>query len=309
MKNINAGDTMTVYLNTVDSTGAAVAPSAALAASDFSIYKDGSAVQKTTTNGITVTSPFDSKVGCHKIDIDTSNETGDVGFWPTGSLYEIILNTTKTADSVSLDGLRVETFGIEYGYMRGTNGANTVVPPTLLQFIQTDTGETTAVAGSVAKIAQGAAGGSVQVSGFDQPAIDQISGSVIRFNGPSWTGSGWDQDFIVGDSYIGGLRPTITIENWDGDQLISAAAELKLSGTRTVAGVTTTFEFALVPADVTEVGITTTIYIEATAAQTAAIAAGEYTADLRAKWTTNSEFQSLIQPTFKLVFRDPVTTF
>jgi hypothetical protein len=90
--------------------GTPTAPSAAFTAADFAIYKDGSATEKTTTNGITVTSPFDSLTGRHLLSIDTSNETGDTGFWSAGSVYEVILSTAKTVDGKSVSGYSVGEF-------------------------------------------------------------------------------------------------------------------------------------------------------------------------------------------------------
>jgi len=90
--------------------GTPTAPSAAFTAADFAVYKDGSATEKTTTNGITVTSPFDSITGRHLIAIDTSNDTGDAGFWAAGSVYEVILSTAKTVDGKSVSGYSVGEF-------------------------------------------------------------------------------------------------------------------------------------------------------------------------------------------------------
>lgn len=97
----------------VGSTGALVAPSSAFTNSDFRIYKDGSATQKTTTNGITVTSPFDSITGKHLIEIDTSNDTGDSGFWTAGANYRVEINSAKTVDGVDQSGVTVGRFSIE----------------------------------------------------------------------------------------------------------------------------------------------------------------------------------------------------
>ena len=91
----------TVYLQftTNDANGGAVAPSSAFEAADLKIYKDNGAAEKTTTNGITMTSPFDGVTGLHAVSIDTSNDTGDVGFWVTGSDYIVLLNPdTETVD-------------------------------------------------------------------------------------------------------------------------------------------------------------------------------------------------------------------
>jgi hypothetical protein len=138
--------------------------------------------------------------------------------------------------------------------------------------------------------------------------VNSLTGTLVRFNGPAWTGNGWDRPFIKGDSYLGGNKVSITVENWSGDQLISAASAIKLSGTRTVSGTTTTFSWSVTPSDVTVSGTTTTIPLELTASDTD-IDVGEYTADLRATWTSPAEVTSLIQPTFKLSIVAPVSTF
>ena len=96
-----------------DGGGVLVAPSSALVPADFAIYKNGSATVKTTTNGITVTSPFGSVTGQHKISIDTSNNTGDAGFWASGSVYSVKLTTAKTAATYSLNGQPVLEFSLE----------------------------------------------------------------------------------------------------------------------------------------------------------------------------------------------------
>lgn len=96
-----------------DGGGAPVAPSSAFAASDIRIYKDGSASEKTTTNGITVTSPFDSITGLHLVEIDTSNSTGDSGFWASGSVYHVRLVTAKTVATYSVSGLLIGEFSLE----------------------------------------------------------------------------------------------------------------------------------------------------------------------------------------------------
>jgi hypothetical protein len=90
--------TVRFSFTTTAAAGGAVAPSSAFEAADIIIYKDGSATQKTTTNGVTMTSPFDSVTGLHHVDIDTSNDTGDVGFWTAGSSYEVILAPDETVD-------------------------------------------------------------------------------------------------------------------------------------------------------------------------------------------------------------------
>lgn len=113
MRDRALGSTLRLKFTTTDSNGAPIAPSSAFVASDFRIYKDGSASEKTSTNGITVTSPFDSVVGRHLIEIDTSNSTGDAGFWSSGSAYFVELNTAKTVNGQSVSGLEIGSFSLE----------------------------------------------------------------------------------------------------------------------------------------------------------------------------------------------------
>jgi hypothetical protein len=86
--------TVVCMFTTHDGNGAPVAPLSAFEAADVKIYKNGVNTEKTTTNGVTMTSPFDSIVGLHCVVIDTSNDTGDSGFWTTGGggTYTIVLN-------------------------------------------------------------------------------------------------------------------------------------------------------------------------------------------------------------------------
>jgi len=115
MRDRALGSTIRLFFNSTnpDAGGAPVAPSSAFAAADIRIYKDGSATEKTSTNGITVTSPFDSVVGLHLVEIDTSNSTGDSGFWASASSYSVRLVTAKTVATYSVSGLLIGEFSIE----------------------------------------------------------------------------------------------------------------------------------------------------------------------------------------------------
>lgn len=116
---------VTVHLppfTTNDREGAAVAPSSAFEAADLIIYKDNGATQKATTNGVTMTSPFDSITGLHVVDIDTSNDTGDAGFWTTGADYSVVLSPDETIDGKTVVAT-LATFSIQNRYMRGTDSA------------------------------------------------------------------------------------------------------------------------------------------------------------------------------------------
>lgn len=94
--------TVRFMLTTHAATGAPVAPSSAFEAADVVIYKNGGAAQKTSTNGVTVTSPFDSTTGLHLVAIDTSNDTGDSGFWAAGSDYVAVLVPDETVDALAV---------------------------------------------------------------------------------------------------------------------------------------------------------------------------------------------------------------
>jgi hypothetical protein len=117
--------TLYIPLTTNTGTGGAVAPASAFEAADFIIYKNGSATQKTTTNGVTITSPFDSIVGLHVLAIDTSNDTGDSGFWVAGADYMVVLSPDETVDGETVVSV-VATFSIEnrgaLRFKRSVNG-------------------------------------------------------------------------------------------------------------------------------------------------------------------------------------------
>lgn len=91
------------------STGA---PSAVtnFANTDILIYKDGGTTQRTSANGITVTTSFDGQTGLQMVVIDLSDNT-DAGFYAAGHEYQV-----GVAD-VTIDGQTVRfwlgTFSIE----------------------------------------------------------------------------------------------------------------------------------------------------------------------------------------------------
>ena len=104
--------TVEIFFSTNDGNGGRVAPSDAFENTDIKIYKNGSSTEKTTQNGITMTSPFDSLVGIHSISIDTSVDTGDTGFWATGNDYTVILYPDETVDGQSVSKVLAQ-FSIE----------------------------------------------------------------------------------------------------------------------------------------------------------------------------------------------------
>ncbi|TIN41394.1 MAG: hypothetical protein E5Y10_22905 [Mesorhizobium sp.] len=103
--------TVSILFTTHAASGAAVAPSSGFEAADVKIYKNGSAAEKTSTNGLTMTSPFDSITGLHCLVIDTSNDTGDVGFWVAGAQYTVVLSPDETVDGLAVAKV-IGTFGL-----------------------------------------------------------------------------------------------------------------------------------------------------------------------------------------------------
>ena len=113
--------TVRIFFTTSDGSGGAVAPSTAFEAADIVIYKNNSATQKATTNGITMTSPFDTVTGLHLVEIDCSNDTGDAGFWATGNDYSVVLSPDETVDSQTVVAA-IAQFSIENRVVSAVSG-------------------------------------------------------------------------------------------------------------------------------------------------------------------------------------------
>ena len=119
----------TVYIpfNTFDSND----PSASvtitnLADADIKVHKDGGLTQ-IATDGATISIDFDSITGNHVATIDTSAHAD----YSTGSDYIVRIEGT-TVDAATINAW-IGTFSIENRFMRGTDSANTVTPPTVSQ--------------------------------------------------------------------------------------------------------------------------------------------------------------------------------
>lgn len=96
--------------------GGNVAPNSAFEAADLRIYRAQdsaafSATQRSSSNGITMTSPFDSLTGFHDVNIDLTDNT-DSGFYAAGSLYSVVLAPDETVDSQTLTGVVLAYFEI-----------------------------------------------------------------------------------------------------------------------------------------------------------------------------------------------------
>lgn len=102
--------------STHEAAGGNVAPNSAFEAADLRIYKatDGaalSATQRSSANGITMTSPFDSLTGVHTVDIDLTDNT-DAGFYVSGSYYEVWLCPDETVDGQTITGICLAAFEV-----------------------------------------------------------------------------------------------------------------------------------------------------------------------------------------------------
>jgi hypothetical protein len=105
-----------LIFSTHQAAGGNVAPSSAFEAADLRIYKAAqsaafSATQRSSANGITMTSPFDTLTGVHAIDIDLTDNT-DAGFYAAGATYSIVLAPDETIDGETITGVVLGYFGI-----------------------------------------------------------------------------------------------------------------------------------------------------------------------------------------------------
>lgn len=106
--------------------GSPVAPLSAFENADVRIYKNGSSTEKTSQNGVTMTSPFDSVTGLHALTIDTSNDTGDSGFWVAGAVYTLVLSPDETVDGKAVAKV-IGQFGLNLAsVLRPTTAGRTV---------------------------------------------------------------------------------------------------------------------------------------------------------------------------------------
>jgi hypothetical protein len=98
------------------SAGGNVAPNSAFEAADIRIYRANdsaafSATQRSSSNGITMTSPFDSLTGFHDVDIDLTDDT-DAGFYASGYYYSIVLAPDETVDGQTITAIVLGYFEI-----------------------------------------------------------------------------------------------------------------------------------------------------------------------------------------------------
>lgn len=108
--------TVSIPFGTFDSAGANVAPNSAFEAADIRIYRKAhngaiSATQRSSSNGVTMTSPFDSLTGFHVVDIDLTDNT-DSGFYADGYEYYVVLSPDETIDTQTVTGITLGKFTI-----------------------------------------------------------------------------------------------------------------------------------------------------------------------------------------------------
>jgi hypothetical protein len=118
-----------LIFSTHEAAGGNVAPSSAFEAADIRIYRgaDGAAIsatQRSSSNGITMTSPFDSLTGVHEVDIDLTDNT-DAGFYASGYQYTIVLAPDETVDSATLTGVVLGYFEVGTQPVNVTHAAGT----------------------------------------------------------------------------------------------------------------------------------------------------------------------------------------
>lgn len=94
--------TAALYFTTHAADGSPVAPLSAFEVADVKLFKNGSDVERTSNAGWTMTSPFNSITGLHRLLIDLSDNT-DAGFYAAGATYAAVLNP----DTETVDGFAV----------------------------------------------------------------------------------------------------------------------------------------------------------------------------------------------------------
>ena len=103
----------TIYIPfaTRDGSGGAIGFSATIEVADFDIYKNGSAVQRSSTSGFTISETFDTITGAHMLSIDLSDNT-DAGFYSAGDVFHVLATPDETVDGQTVAEW-IATFTIE----------------------------------------------------------------------------------------------------------------------------------------------------------------------------------------------------
>ena len=160
------------------------------------VYKNNSAAEKITANGVTDDEDFDLLTGIHHLRIDTSNDTGDAGFWIPGNDYFAVLQGA-TIDGQAVNAV-IAHFSIENRFIEAdvTKWLGTAPLALSSQRVQTHvasmgsgviaaaTFASSAITSTV--LANGAitaakfAAGAVDATAFAQGAADKVWSSTTR---------------------------------------------------------------------------------------------------------------------------------
>lgn len=111
---VEPGSTIYIPFNSTDASGASISiDGTSFVVSDIRVYKNGSTIQRSSTNGFTIVGEdFDSVTGVHLISIDLSDNT-DAAFYSAGAHYTIVLS------SITVDGqtVNVALASFKIGYV------------------------------------------------------------------------------------------------------------------------------------------------------------------------------------------------
>lgn len=189
---------------------------------------------------------YDSKYSTDELNVDVvqvsgSSVSGVNDFKATGfSTFD------ETTDTVTL-AAATHTGAVIPTVTNVTNASVSAMQnDALVDFLANDTGETSAVAGSVGKIAQGSAGGNVTVGGFTQSALAEMvntdtgessatTGSVADISQGSAGGS-----VTVSDITQAALAKFANTDTGESSVVSGSVAELSDSGSVAGSGATST---------------------------------------------------------------------
>ena len=232
----SVGSTVDLFIPTRAGDGRRVNPSTAFEANDFRVYKNGSATQRSSEAGFTITSPFDSLVGMSVLSIDLSDNT-DSGFYAAGNDYTVVAYPDETIDGVSVAEV-VARFSIENRFTNVTQingdataaanaeaffdgtgyaGTNNVIPT-----VTTLTGHTPQTADHTAAIAD-----IPTVSEFNARSLVSADYTVVSDLGTVQTGD----SFAYLATNLGALGANATEAGGTGDHLTAVP---DTSGTTTL---------------------------------------------------------------------------
>lgn len=98
----NTTETVRLLFNTFGSSGQSITVTD-LAAADVKIHKDGGTTERSSANGITVSTNFDGVTGQHMVAVDLSDNS-DAGFYAAGSRYQVRL------EGITVNGQTLNVF-------------------------------------------------------------------------------------------------------------------------------------------------------------------------------------------------------